>query len=102
MQQAGLSYRERRDKHRLPFVRQVQITSPSAGALQLQGVDYSPCGIAVACPCPLPPGEQLVLHFPVGRNLLTEMEVGGEVMHSSPKNDSFIIGIRFLERIDSP
>ncbi|MDY6980376.1 MAG: PilZ domain-containing protein [Pseudomonadota bacterium] len=100
MLQAGLNYRERRAKHRLPFQRQVRIDSPGVGQLQLTGVDYSPSGISVFSTRPLPPGEQLRLRFPVGRNRQTELEVAGEIVHHCRHGEGYIIGIRFLESLD--
>lgn len=101
MQQAEIKYRERRDKHRLPFDRRVQLHSQTAGSLQLDGVNYSPTGIAVYSLQQLPIGEQVVLRFPVGRNQLTELEVGGEVIHNLPRGDGFVVGVRFLAQADS-
>ncbi len=102
MLQVGLKYRERRAKHRLPFRRQVRIDSPVIGQLQLTGVDYSPSGISVFSSQRLPVGEQLVLRFPVGRNRQTELEVVGEVVHHCRQDEGYIIGIRFLEKLDTP
>lgn len=102
MPQADLSYSQRRDKQRLPFKRQVQLESPTAGSMQVEGINYSPSGIAVHSYRQLPVGEHIRLCFPVGRNHSTEMEVGGEVIHSTLQGNGFMIGIRFMERIESP
>lgn len=101
MQQAELKHRERRDKHRLPFDRRVQLRSQTAGSLQLDGIDYSPTGIAVYSSQQLPVGEQVVLRFPVGRNQLTELEVCGEVIHNIPRGDGFVVGVRFVTQADT-
>ena len=101
MSEADLNYNQRRDKQRLPFKRQVQLQSPSAGSLTVDGVNYSPGGIAVQSFRQLPVGEQVKLNFPVGRNQTTEMEVSGEVVHNTLQGSGFMIGIRFEERIES-
>jgi len=100
MPHAGLDYHEQRDKQRLPLNRRVRLNSPTEGDLQLDGLDYSPSGIAVACPLPLPIGEQVVVCFPVGRTRQTELEVRGEVVHQYPTSEDCILGIRFLEWVD--
>lgn len=100
MPQAELNYHERRDKYRLPLNRQVRLSSPTRGVLQVDGVDYSPSGIAVSCPMPLSIGEQIAVCFPVGRTRQTELEVRGEVVHYYQKDSGFILGIRFLEWLE--
>ncbi|NIQ08600.1 MAG: PilZ domain-containing protein, partial [Gammaproteobacteria bacterium] len=95
MQQQGVNVRERREKHRLPFNRLVDLSSPSRGDIQLIGVNYSPSGIAVQNRWPLPIGEQVVLRFRVGRSRQTELELYGEVVHNHRAGDIFITGIRF-------
>ncbi|TDY00011.1 PilZ domain-containing protein [Thiohalophilus thiocyanatoxydans] len=102
MPQAELNYHERRDKYRLPLNRQVRLSSPTRGVLRVEGVDYSPSGIAVSCPTPLPVGEQIAVCFPVGRTRQTELEVQGEVVHYYRKDGDFVLGIRFLEWLEPP
>lgn len=98
MSQAGLQYRERRDKLRLPFQRLIELTcEATAEQCQLEGVDYSPGGVAVRSREPLPVGSRVQLRFAVGRNRQTEMEIEGEIVHHRPRGEDYLVGICFVE-----